>query len=130
MNADPTTDVLFNIVNIVTPELMDRGGLSLQIAPPPFSLLVQPFTSLNQGITVDNRTISGKLSTAPGETVTKIQHIVGKKCVLSYSRDEQGDFFIYVNSILIFREAQWPIGYGAGLRIKRSLVRIRPWPLR
>ena len=27
-------------------------------------------------------------------------------------------------------EAQWPIGYGVGLRIKRSLVRIRPWPLR
>ena len=102
VNADPTTDVLFNIVNIVTPELMDRSGLSLRIAPPPFNLLVQPFTSLNQGITVDNSTISGKLSTALGETVTKIQHIVGKKCVLSYSRDEQGDFFIYVNSILIF----------------------------
>ena len=27
-------------------------------------------------------------------------------------------------------EAQWPIGYGIGLRIKRSWVRIRPWPLR
>ena len=26
-------------------------------------------------------------------------------------------------------EAQWPIGYGVGLRIKRSSVRIRPWPL-
>ena len=26
--------------------------------------------------------------------------------------------------------AQWPIGYGVGLRIKRSSVRIRPWPLR
>ena len=25
---------------------------------------------------------------------------------------------------------QWPIGYGIGLRIKRSSVRIRPWPLR
>ena len=24
----------------------------------------------------------------------------------------------------------WPIGYGVGLRIKRSSVRIRPWPLR
>ena len=30
----------------------------------------------------------------------------------------------------IIREAQWPIGYGVGLRIKRSSVRIRPWPLR
>ena len=27
------------------------------------------------------------------------------------------------------RKAQWPIGYGVGLRIKRSSVRIRPWPL-
>ena len=27
-------------------------------------------------------------------------------------------------------EAQWPIRYGVGLRIKRSSVRIRPWPLR
>ena len=26
--------------------------------------------------------------------------------------------------------AQWPIGYDVGLRIKRSSVRIRPWPLR
>ena len=28
------------------------------------------------------------------------------------------------------KEAQWPIGYGVGLRIKRSSVRIRPWSLR
>ena len=28
------------------------------------------------------------------------------------------------------KEAQRPIGYGVGLRIKRSSVRIRPWPLR
>ena len=27
-------------------------------------------------------------------------------------------------------EAQWPIGFGVGLRIKQSSVRIRPWPLR
>ena len=26
-------------------------------------------------------------------------------------------------------EAQWPIAYGVGLWIKRSSVRIRPWPL-
>ena len=31
---------------------------------------------------------------------------------------------------VIVGEAQWPIGYGVGLRIKRSSVRIRPWPLR
>ena len=99
VNADPTTNAWFHVVNIVTPE---RGGLSLRIAPPPFNLLVQAFTSLNHGIALDNSTISGKLSTALGETVTKIHDIVGKKCVLSYSRDEQGDFFIYVNSILIF----------------------------
>ena len=30
----------------------------------------------------------------------------------------------------VFEEAQWPIGYGVGLRIKRSSVRIRTWPLR
>ena len=28
------------------------------------------------------------------------------------------------------KETQWPIGYGVGLRIKRSSVRIRLWPLR
>ena len=27
-------------------------------------------------------------------------------------------------------EAQWPIGYGVELRIKRSSAQIRPWPLR
>ena len=31
---------------------------------------------------------------------------------------------------LIYKGAQWPIGYGVGLRIKRSSVRIRPCPLR
>ena len=30
----------------------------------------------------------------------------------------------------LVKEAQWPIGYGVGLRIKRSSVRIRPWPPR
>ena len=30
----------------------------------------------------------------------------------------------------LHKKAQWPIGYGVGLRIKRSSVRIRPWPLR
>ena len=30
----------------------------------------------------------------------------------------------------VVEEAQCPIGYGVGLRIKRSSVRIRPWPLR
>ena len=35
--------------------------------------------------------------------------------------------FIYLSNKL---EAQWPIGYGVGLRIKRSSVRIRPRPLR
>ena len=31
--------------------------------------------------------------------------------------------------LLEWGEAQWPIGYGVGLRIKWSSVRIRPWPL-
>ena len=30
----------------------------------------------------------------------------------------------------MIEEAQWPIGNGVGLRIKRSSVRIRPWLLR
>ena len=97
VNADPTTNAWFHVVNIDTP---GRGGFSLRVTP--FGLLVQPFTSLNQGITLENSTIAGELSTALGETATKIHDIVGKKCVLSYSRDEQGDFFIYLNSILIF----------------------------
>ena len=33
-------------------------------------------------------------------------------------------------AILKIQLGQWPIGYGVGLRIKRSSVRIRPWPLR
>ena len=38
-------------------------------------------------------------------------------------------FFVLVQwSIIGIR--QWPIGYFVGLRIKRSSVRIRPWPLR
>ena len=35
----------------------------------------------------------------------------------------------YWTGQLAYMEAQWPIGYGVGLRIKRSSVRIRPWPL-
>ena len=31
--------------------------------------------------------------------------------------------------LYVTKEAQWPIGYGVGLRIKRSSVRIQPWPL-
>ena len=54
--------------------------------------------------------------------------------------DRQGKKLLFVNSIVKKNtalaghprkvEAQWPIGYGVGLRIKRSSVRIRPWPLR
>ena len=36
----------------------------------------------------------------------------------------------YLHIVVEIVEAQWPIGYGVGLRIKRSSVRIRPWPLR
>ena len=41
-------------------------------------------------------------------------------------------FFPFSIPCVVFskEEAQWPIGYGVGLRIKRSSVRIRPWPLR
>ena len=51
---------------------------------------------------------------------------VDKDLLLSIFRDQ-------VSSIIQwnwYREAEWPIGYGVGLRIKRSSVRIRPWPLR
>ena len=34
------------------------------------------------------------------------------------------------NKLLKTLNVQWPIGYGVGLLIKRSSVRIRPWPLR
>ena len=34
------------------------------------------------------------------------------------------------NRTLAISEAQWPIGYSVGLWIKRSSVRIQPWPLR
>ena len=39
---------------------------------------------------------------------------------------------VHITSIMgsTLVEAQWPIGYGVGLRIKRSSVQIRPWPLR
>ena len=37
-------------------------------------------------------------------------------------------FLYFCFSSSNFYEAQWPIGYGVGLRIKRSSVRIRPWP--
>ena len=39
-------------------------------------------------------------------------------------------FFNFYEDIEQSKEAQWPTGYGVGLRIKRSSVRIRPWPLR
>ena len=32
-----------------------------------------------------------------------------------------------VGTYSFLRKAQWPIGYGVGLRIKRSSIRIRPW---
>ena len=102
VNATPTTNVWFTPVNIDTPGDFGRDGLTLRITPSPNGLEAQPFTSLREVITVENSTIAGKLSTALGETATKIQDIVGKKCVLSYSRDAQGDFFVYLNSILIF----------------------------
>ena len=40
------------------------------------------------------------------------------------------DMWHMISMQILHVEAQWPIGYGVGLRIKRSSVRIRPWPLR
>ena len=39
-------------------------------------------------------------------------------------------FFLLMTKNTAETKAQWPIGYGVGLRIKGSSVRIRPWPLR
>ena len=54
--------------------------------------------------------------------------------VFRYSKRARIFFTKYVPSEITLlgtlREAQWPIGYGVRLRIKRSSVRIRPWPLR
>ena len=48
------------------------------------------------------------------------------RCTLQFSQKTVlGD-----RRISAIKEAQWPIGYGVGLRIKQSSVRIRPWPLR
>ena len=47
------------------------------------------------------------------------RHLKGRNCL---------SVCLPVLSVVV--EAQWPIGYGVGLRIKRSSVRIRPWPLR
>ena len=44
-------------------------------------------------------------------------------------RNIGSDFFVHLFVSLLVNK-QWPIGYGVGLRIKRSSVRIRPWPLR
>ena len=48
-------------------------------------------------------------------------------------RDQQCQFLTRIKGWAAktnHKEAQWPIGYGVGFRIKRSSVRIRPWPLR
>ena len=37
-----------------------------------------------------------------------------------------GEVLGHRGNVAKFREAQWPIGYGVGLRIKRSSVQIRP----
>ena len=42
----------------------------------------------------------------------------------------RNDCEIACDCVKLAEEAQWQIGYGVGLRIKRSSVRIRPWPLR
>ena len=47
--------------------------------------------------------------------------------ILTFPTHQSLNFDFWVQFI---EKAQWPIGYGVGLRIKRSSVRIRPWPLR
>ena len=47
-------------------------------------------------------------------------------CKCTCVRPSQNSF----HTSQIYTEAQWPIGYGVGLQIKRSSVRIQPWSLR
>ena len=55
-----------------------------------------------------------------------VGHAIGPRWrAVTFTLEDWSQFKTEVNV-----EAQWPIGYGVGLRIKRSSVRIRPWPLR
>ena len=51
--------------------------------------------------------------------------------ITSYlKKSVSSDYKLFGRVSISLVEAQWQIGYGVGLRIKRSSVRIRPWPLR
>ena len=49
-----------------------------------------------------------------------------RRCKLYFSTSSVAVLYL----LLKLQEAQWPIGYGVGLRIKWSSVRMRAWPLR
>ena len=59
----------------------------------------------------------------------KVVHKIG--CLRKFNRSCEIELnFLTAWTISMKLEAQWQIGYGVGLRIKRSSVWIRPWPLR
>ena len=60
-----------------------------------------------------------------GTRMIFFSHLKQRIILLLFLKDSPTVMFWFPN-----KEAQWPIGYGVGFRIKRSSVRIRPWPLR
>ena len=86
----------------MTPPGYTLGDLSLIM----YSDVIEgnKFTSqlLTDGVLgVDNSVAAPKLTSALGTAVSTITDIVGHKCVLSFSRDSDGRFAIYLNSVLI-----------------------------
>ena len=66
-----------------------------------FGKHVAPPFSLNH-VVFDNAAAAPKLTLALGKSVSHIQQIAGQKYVLSLSRNSEGVFAIYLNSVLVF----------------------------
>ena len=65
---------------------------------------MEKFTSNFEGsgtIELNNATVGLKLTSAFGQSVSRVQDMIGRKCVMSYSRDSDGLFAIRINSIQI-----------------------------
>ena len=54
-------------------------------------------------VVFDNATAAPKLTSALGKSVSHIQQIAGQKYMLSLSRNSEGVFAIYLNSVLVSR---------------------------
>ena len=59
-----------------------------------------PFSKTS--VSFDNAAAAPKLTLALGKSVSHIQQIAGQKYVLSLSRNSEGVFAIYLNSVLVF----------------------------